>query len=99
MFLPHESVTFVLLCFHALLLVAALLFLTAKRLLQIRAESMGDTVPPGSRGFPLVGETLHFMAAIHSGRGFYHFVQSRRLRYACSLIFPELPFMEFSLLQ
>ncbi|PKI49866.1 hypothetical protein CRG98_029751 [Punica granatum] len=37
--------------------------------------------PPGSCGLPLLGETVQFMAAIHRGRGFYDFVQSRRLRY------------------
>lgn len=41
-------------------------------------ESMAD-IPPGSRGLPLIGETLQFMAAINSGKGFYEFVRIRRL--------------------
>ncbi|KAI9113270.1 hypothetical protein K1719_015795 [Acacia pycnantha] len=38
-------------------------------------------IPPGNRGLPFVGETLHFMAAINSPQGVYEFVRSRRLRY------------------
>ncbi|GMN35578.1 hypothetical protein TIFTF001_005387 [Ficus carica] len=44
-------------------------------------ESAADHIPPGSRGLPFVGETLQFMAAINSGKGFYDFVLIRRLRY------------------
>ncbi|KAL5819151.1 hypothetical protein ACOSQ4_022993 [Xanthoceras sorbifolium] len=44
-------------------------------------ESTTD-VPPSSRGIPLIGETIQFMAAInYSSKGFYDFVQTRRLRY------------------
>lgn len=38
-------------------------------------------IPPGNRGLPLMGETLQFMAAINSSKGFYDFVRVRRLRY------------------
>lgn len=38
-------------------------------------------VPPGNRGLPFIGETIHFMAAINSNKGFYDFVEVRRLKY------------------
>ncbi|XP_042497334.1 abscisic acid 8'-hydroxylase 3 [Macadamia integrifolia] len=38
-------------------------------------------IPPGSLGFPLIGETLDFLAASRGNRGLYDFVHSRRLRY------------------
>ncbi|XP_028765835.1 abscisic acid 8'-hydroxylase 2 isoform X2 [Neltuma alba] len=41
----------------------------------------GGGIFPGNRGLPIVGETLHFMAAINSPQGVYEFVRSRRLRY------------------
>lgn len=41
----------------------------------------GVGIPPGNRGLPFVGETLHFMAAINSTKGVYEFVRLRRLRY------------------
>ncbi|CAK9178498.1 unnamed protein product [Ilex paraguariensis] len=37
--------------------------------------------PPGNNGFPLIGETMMFMVAINSNKGFYDFVRIRRLRY------------------
>ncbi|MCD7458296.1 hypothetical protein HAX54_037796 [Datura stramonium] len=38
-------------------------------------------VPPGNWGLPVIGETINFMAAINSNKGFYDFVQVRRLKY------------------
>ncbi|KAK9129819.1 hypothetical protein Sjap_010306 [Stephania japonica] len=37
--------------------------------------------PRGSLGWPLIGETLQFVAANNSCKGFYDFVQTRRIRY------------------
>lgn len=36
--------------------------------------------PPGSRGLPLIGETIQFMAAVNSSNGVYDFVRIRCLR-------------------
>ncbi|GMY28378.1 cytochrome P450 85A1 [Fagus crenata] len=46
-------------------------------------HSQGSTysIPPGTCGLPLIGETLQFMASINSGKGFYDFVRIRGLRY------------------
>ncbi|KAK8696187.1 hypothetical protein V6N13_001324 [Hibiscus sabdariffa] len=46
-----------------------------------RECSRTDNIPPGSLGFPFIGETIHFMAAINSKKGFYDFVRVRSLRY------------------
>ncbi|KFK44099.1 hypothetical protein AALP_AA1G215700 [Arabis alpina] len=47
---------------------------------QDQDKSTADILP-GSHGFPVIGETLHFMLSINSGKGFYEFVRTRRIRY------------------
>eukprot|EP00257_Ricinus_communis_P000670 XP_002510423.2 abscisic acid 8'-hydroxylase 2 [Ricinus communis] len=68
------------LCFYAVLVLLLLLFILRKMLWGPFQESLAN-IPPGSRGLPLIGETLQFMAAINSDKGFYDFVRVRRLRY------------------
>ncbi|KAG7597615.1 Cytochrome P450 [Arabidopsis suecica] len=65
-----------------LVLCAAMLTLgkILKFMFQDRKKSTVD-VPPGSDGFPVIGETLQFMLSVNSGKGFYEFVRSRRIRY------------------
>ncbi|EOA40276.1 hypothetical protein CARUB_v10009004mg [Capsella rubella] len=65
-----------------LFLCAAILTLgkIIKIIIQDRKKSTAD-VPPGSHGFPVIGETLQFMLSVNSGKGFYEFVHSRRIRY------------------
>ncbi|KAJ4714205.1 putative Cytochrome P450 [Melia azedarach] len=46
----------------------------------VRDDSYGG-FPPGNKGLPFIGETMQFMAAINSRKGFYNFVQVRRLKY------------------
>ncbi|XP_050366455.1 cytochrome P450 85A1 isoform X2 [Argentina anserina] len=78
--MPPES-----LCFSywaGLVVLTALTFLVYQIMnpLQYSQQEPKADIPPGSRGLPLIGETLHFMAAINSGKGFYEFVRLRRLR-------------------
>ncbi|XP_022766507.1 cytochrome P450 90A1 [Durio zibethinus] len=71
------------LCFYAVMILGVLVFLVSrlwKMLRQLNQESRAD-IPPGSLGLPLIGETIQFMAAINSGKGFYDFVRVRSLRY------------------
>ncbi|PRQ27078.1 putative 3-epi-6-deoxocathasterone 23-monooxygenase [Rosa chinensis] len=80
--LPPEN-----LCFSywaGLFVLTALTFLVYQIMKPLQYYSQQEPkvdIPPGSRGLPLIGETLHFMAAIYSGKGFYEFVRLRRLRY------------------
>lgn len=64
-----------------LVLGTTLLFLMYQivRTLQSHDQESTADIPPGSRGLPLIGETLQFMAAIKSSKGFYEFVRIRRL--------------------
>ncbi|XP_062164443.1 abscisic acid 8'-hydroxylase 3 [Alnus glutinosa] len=68
---------------YTLFVLGALLFFTCQMVKMMRFQRRESTagIPPGSRGLPLIGETLQFMASINSGRGFYDFVRVRRLRY------------------
>lgn len=69
-------------CFYAVLVLAALVFLASqlwKMLQQLNQECRAD-IPPGCLGLPFIGETIQFMAAINSGKGFYDFVRVRSLR-------------------
>ncbi|XP_055835713.1 abscisic acid 8'-hydroxylase 4 [Solanum dulcamara] len=53
-------------------------------LLQILWHNTGKTpakIPAGNRGIPIIGETIQFMAAINSNKGFYDFIKIRRLKY------------------
>ncbi|GAV72881.1 p450 domain-containing protein [Cephalotus follicularis] len=71
------------LCFYGAFVIGALLILTFQMLKMLKYhnyESASD-IPPGNRGLPLIGETIQFMAAIKSSKGFYDFVPIRRLRY------------------
>ncbi|KAK8596720.1 hypothetical protein V6N12_065200 [Hibiscus sabdariffa] len=74
------------LCLYAVLGVGAMAFVMRQlqKMLpqQLNREcSRTDNIPPGSLGFPFIGETIHFMAAINSKKGFYDFVRVRSLRY------------------
>ncbi|XWS24396.1 hypothetical protein CRYUN_Cryun28dG0098300 [Craigia yunnanensis] len=72
------------LCFYAVLgLDTLVIFLVSqlwKMLQQLNQEFRAD-IPPGSLGLPFIGETIQFMAAINSDKGFYDFVRVRSLRY------------------
>ncbi|MED6169861.1 hypothetical protein PIB30_025110 [Stylosanthes scabra] len=60
---------------------AALLFLLLLISWHWCRNGGGAGIPPGNGGFPFVGETLQFMAAINSTKGVYEFVRLRHLRY------------------
>ncbi|CAN0875008.1 Abscisic acid 8'-hydroxylase CYP707A2 [Linum grandiflorum] len=68
------------LCFYGALAICAIIVLFP-HLLRPKSNSQHHHSPPGSLGFPLIGETIQFMAAIRSNRGFYDFVRVRSLRY------------------
>ncbi|XWS14545.1 hypothetical protein CRYUN_Cryun35bG0019100 [Craigia yunnanensis] len=72
------------LCFYAVLGLGALvIFLVSqlRKMLQQLNQKFRDDIPPGSLGLPFIGETIQFMAAINSDKGFYDFVRVRGLRY------------------
>lgn len=70
-----------LLCLYAVIVLVGFIFLVRKKLQFRDHDSRHDHVPPGSRGFPFLGETLQFMAAINGRKGVYDFVRIRSLRY------------------
>ncbi|KAE8729030.1 Jasmonic acid carboxyl methyltransferase [Hibiscus syriacus] len=73
------------LCLYAVLGLGAMVFVIRqlqKMLQQLNWEySRTHNIPPGSLGLPFIGETIQFMAAINSDKGFYDFVRERSLRY------------------
>lgn len=73
----HEAYSFG--CYAVIIVLGALSCLIYHIIKSNNQKSTAD-IPPGSQGLPLIGETLQFMAAINSGKGFYEFVRLRRLR-------------------
>ncbi|KAJ7957775.1 putative Cytochrome P450 [Quillaja saponaria] len=76
--IPFLATDYPGICFYVVLIIGALLFLLWHHKRDSKPELC---IPPGSRGLPLAGETIQFMAAINSCKGVYKFVQVRRLRY------------------
>ncbi|CAL8995684.1 unnamed protein product [Prunus brigantina] len=74
----HEAYSFG--CYAVIIVLGTLSCLIYHTIKSNNQESTAD-IPPGSQGLPLIGETLQFMAAINSGKGFYEFVRLRRLRH------------------
>uniref|UniRef100_A0A7N2KSG8 Uncharacterized protein n=1 Tax=Quercus lobata TaxID=97700 RepID=A0A7N2KSG8_QUELO len=82
--LPHEQPCTCLFCCFTLLSLGALIYLICQLVKIFLCHGHQDStasIPPGTGGLPLIGETLQFMASINSGKGFYDFVRVRRLRY------------------
>ncbi|XP_038990610.1 cytochrome P450 90A1-like [Hibiscus syriacus] len=75
------------LCLYAVLGLGAMAFVMSQLQKMFQQQqlnwkySMTDNIPPGSLGLPFIGETIQFMAAINSDKGFYDFVRERSLRY------------------
>lgn len=81
--LPHEQPCTCSFCCFTLLSLGALIYLICqlvKMFLYHGHQDSTASIPPGTGGLPLIGETLQFMASINSGKGFYDFVRVRRLR-------------------
>nr|XP_011459540.1 PREDICTED: abscisic acid 8'-hydroxylase 1 isoform X1 [Fragaria vesca subsp. vesca] len=71
-------------CWGGLVVLTALTFMVYQIMSHLQCYCQQEPkvdIPPGTQGLPLIGETLHFMASINSGKGFYEFVRLRRLRY------------------
>ncbi|KAM3304645.1 abscisic acid 8'-hydroxylase 4 [Capsicum chacoense] len=51
------------------------------KILLHNTEKTPAKIPAGNRGIPVIGETIQFMAAINSNKGFYDFIKIRRLKY------------------
>ena len=81
--LPHEQPCTCSFCCFTLLSLGALIYLICqlvKMFLYHGHQDSPASIPPGTGGLPLIGETLQFMASINSGKGFYDFVRVRNLR-------------------
>jgi hypothetical protein len=76
---PHEQPC---VCCFTLLFLSAILYLMYQmvKMLWYHSQESTASIPPGTCGLPLIGETLQFMASINSGKGFYDFVRIRGLR-------------------
>ncbi|XP_072979989.1 abscisic acid 8'-hydroxylase 2 isoform X2 [Typha angustifolia] len=73
-----------LLPFFQLLFLALLTYLVREALKSLANGSRRRRVscyPPGSSGLPWIGETVAFIAASNSSKGFYEFVRTRHLWY------------------
>ncbi|XP_073000177.1 abscisic acid 8'-hydroxylase 2 isoform X3 [Typha latifolia] len=73
-----------LLPFFQLLFLALLTYLVREALKSLANGSRMRRVscyPPGSSGLPWIGETVAFIAASNSSKGFYEFVRTRHLWY------------------
>ncbi|PKU86966.1 abscisic acid 8'-hydroxylase 4 isoform X1 [Dendrobium catenatum] len=68
---------FLLLC----VLLLTLLFMVLKIQSKKKNQSIISNSPPGSLGFPLIGETLAFISANGCIKGLYDFVERRHLKY------------------
>ncbi|MCL7039928.1 hypothetical protein MKW94_023600, partial [Papaver nudicaule] len=81
---PFQVPLYFLIHLFSLLFLVTLLIQIAKIILFYHhrkpIESTAQT-PPGSLGFPFIGETIQFLLANNSTKGFYDFVLSRRLRH------------------
>lgn len=75
------------LCCYGVVLAVSLVWLIRgmSKLSRDSQWKLAAEIPPGSQGLPLIGETLHFLAATYSSKGFYDFVHIRLLRYNASL--------------
>ncbi|KAI3882652.1 hypothetical protein MKW92_012260 [Papaver armeniacum] len=79
----HVPFSFLIHLFSLLILVLLLIQIAKIILFYNRGKPIVSTAqtPPGSLGFPFIGETIQFLSANNSTKGFYDFVLSRRLRH------------------
>ncbi|KAI3968916.1 hypothetical protein MKW92_043408 [Papaver armeniacum] len=77
----HVPFSFLIHLFSLLILVLLLIQIAKIILFYNRFLVSTAQTPPGSLGFPFIGETIQFLSANNSTKGFYDFVLSRRLRH------------------